>query len=84
MGLPDKITAPEVQITKEDKEAAFEVKVDSKCGNGSHKNLFCHLEIMEQEQPIPHNIASGGVLRVVPPKKSTDEPKKVASAQGGK
>jgi pre-peptidase len=84
MGLPDKITAPEVQITKEDKEAAFNITVDPKCSNGSHKNLFCHVEIVEHEQPIPHNIASGGVLRVVPPKKSVEEPKKVASAQGGK
>lgn len=83
MGLPDKITAPEVQITKDDKEAAFAVTVDSKCNNGSHKNLFCHVEVVEQEQPIPHNIASGGVLRVVPPKKAAEE-KKVASAQGGK
>jgi hypothetical protein len=81
MGLPDKITAPEVQITKEDKEATFNVTVDPKCNNGSHKNLFCYVEVMEQEQPIPHNIASGGVLRVVPPKKA-DEAKKVTSAQG--
>jgi hypothetical protein len=84
MGLPDKITAPEAQITKEDKEVSFTVAVDPKCSNGSHKNLFCYVEVVEQEQPIPHNIASGGVLRVVPPKKSSDEAKKVASAQGGK
>ena len=83
MGLPDKINAPEVQITKEDKEATFNITVDPKCNNGSHKNLFCYVEVMEQEQPIPHNIASGGVLRVVPPKKA-DEAKKVASAQGVK
>jgi hypothetical protein len=83
MGLPDKITAPEVQITKDDKEAAFNVNVDPKCNNGSHKNLFCYIEVVEHEQPIPHNIASGGVLRVVPPKKPAED-KKVASAQGGK
>ncbi|HKQ39148.1 MAG TPA: hypothetical protein VJ063_13815, partial [Verrucomicrobiae bacterium] len=84
MGLPDKITAPEVEITKDDKDATFNVTVDPKCNNGSHKNLFCHVEVVEHEQPIPHNIASGGVLRVVPPKKGAEEPKKVASAQGGK
>ncbi len=83
MGLPDKITAPDVQITKDDKEASFTVNVDPKCNNGSHKNLFCYIEVVEHEQPIPHNIASGGVLRVVPPKKPAEE-KKVASAQGGK
>lgn len=84
MGLPDKITAPELEITKDDKDATFNVTVDPKCNNGSHKNLFCHVEVVEHEQPIPHNIASGGVLRVVPPKKTAEEPKKVASAQGGK
>jgi len=84
MGLPDKITAPEVQITKGDTEATFNVTVDPKCNNGSHKNLFCHVDVVEHEQAIPHNIASGGVLRVVPPKKGAEEPKKVAAVQGGK
>lgn len=78
MGLPDKITAPEVSITKDDKEATFTVAVDPKCNNGSHKNLFCYVEVLEQDQPIPHNIASGGVLRVIPPKKGPAEVKKVA------
>lgn len=83
MGLPDKISAPEAQISKDDKEVAFNVTVDPKCNNGSHKNLFCYVEVTQNEQPIPHNIASGGVLRVVPPKK-TDEARKVASAKGDK
>lgn len=83
MGLPDKITAPEVQISKDDTEATFNVTVDPKCNNGSHKNLFCHIQVIQNEQPIPHNIASGGVLRVVPPKKPA-ETKQVASAKEDK
>jgi hypothetical protein len=68
MGLPDKITAPEVEITAEDKEAVFELKIDSKCPFGSHKQLFCAGDIKANSQSIPHNIGAGGVLRVVPPK----------------
>jgi hypothetical protein len=68
MGLPDKIAAPEVQITAEDKEAIFELKIDPKCPLGSHKQLFCAADIKANSQSIPHNIGAGGVLRVVPPK----------------
>jgi hypothetical protein len=68
MGLPDKITAPEAEITTEDKEAVFELKIDPKCPLGSHKQLFCAGDIKANSQSIPHNIGAGGVLRVVPPK----------------
>ena len=77
MGLPDKVTAPEVEITKDDKEAVFDVKVDPKCSNGSFKNLFCSLEVPKDSEVIPHSIAGGGVLRVGPPKK--DKEAKVAA-----
>jgi len=68
MGLPDKITAPEVQVSSEDKEAVFELKIDPKCPFGSHKQLFCAGDIKANSQAIPHSIGAGGVLRVVPPK----------------
>jgi hypothetical protein len=68
-GLPEKVTAPEREITKEDQEVVFDVAVDPKCSHGSHKNLFCSLEIRQNGQPIPHTIANGGILRIVPPKK---------------
>lgn len=82
MGLPDKVTAPEVEISKEDKEAAFNVAVDAKCSPGSFKNLFCSVEVTKESEVIPHSIAGGGVLRIVPPKKAEKETK-VASNQGG-
>src|SRR6266446_2518419 len=77
-GLPDKVTAPEREISKDDQEIAFDVTVDPKCATGSHKNLFCAVEVKQNGQPIPHTIASGGILRIVPPKK---EESKVAAAQ---
>ncbi len=76
-GLPEKVTSPDREITKEDQEVVFEVTVDAKCAHGSHKNLFCSLEIQQNGELIQHTIASGGILRIVPPKK---EETKVAAA----
>jgi hypothetical protein len=69
-GLPDKVTAPEREITKEDQEVVFDVTADAKCSTGSHKNLFCSVEVKKDGEPIPHTIAQGGILRIVQPKKS--------------
>jgi hypothetical protein len=77
-GLPDKVIAPEKEITKDDQEVVFDVSVDPKCSTASHKNLFCALDIKQNGQLIPHTIAPGGILRIVPPKK---EEGKVAAAQ---
>jgi hypothetical protein len=68
-GLPDKVTAPDKEITKEDREVVFDVTVDPKCSLGSHKNLFCAVDVKQDGQVIPHTIAAGGILRIVPKKK---------------
>ena len=44
--------------------------VDPKCATGSHKNLFCALEVRQNGQVIPHTIAPRGILRIVPEKKN--------------
>ena len=81
IGLPEKVVVPEKQITKDDTEVVFNVKVDSTCPTGSHKNLFCTVAIQKDGDIIPHSVGAGGILRIVPPKKpavaSTSE-KKVA------
>jgi hypothetical protein len=69
LGLPDKVTAAEKEITKDDQEVVFDVAVDAKCPTGSHKNLFCAVDVKQGGQVIPHTIAAGGILRIVPPKK---------------
>jgi hypothetical protein len=82
IGLPDKVTTAEKEITKDDQEVVFDLTVDPKCPTGSHKNLFCAVDVKQDGHVIPHNIAHGGILRIVPPKKEEpkkDEPK-VASA----
>ena len=77
LGLPEKVTAPEKEITAQDREVVFELTVDPKCSTGSHKNLFCAVDVKDNGQTISHTIASGGILRIKPPKKETT---KIAAA----
>src|SRR5205814_9628645 len=41
IGLPAKVTAPEVDLTKDAKEIAFPLTLDPAAPAGQHKNLFC-------------------------------------------
>ena len=82
IGLSDKVSVSEKQITKDDKEVVFPVKVDASCSPGSQRNLFCTVSVKKDGEVIPHNVGQGGSFRVVPPKKPTvaaTEQKKVAS-----
>ena len=76
IGLSEKVSVPEMQITKDDREVVFPVKVDPSCGVGSQRNLFCTVTVPVNGALIPHNIGQGGSFRVVPPKAAA---KKVAS-----
>jgi hypothetical protein len=78
-GLPEKVTADEKEISSEDKEVVFDVVVDAQCAPGSHKNLFCTVDVRQGDDVIPHTIAQGGILRIVPPKKGET---KIAAAEG--
>lgn len=69
-GLPEKVNCTEREITKDDQEAVFDITVDPACPPGSFKNLFCTVDVKDQGETIRHNIAQGGILRVVPPKKT--------------
>jgi hypothetical protein len=81
LGLPDKVSAAEREISKDDQEIVFDVKVDPKAQTGSHKNLFCAVDVKQDGHVIPHTIATGGILRIVQPKK---QEAKVAVAEGKK
>jgi hypothetical protein len=78
LGLPDKVTAPEMEITKEDQKISFPLTIDPKCAPGPSRNLFCSVNVMQDRQMIPQNIAAGGILRIVPAKR---EPVKTAEAK---
>jgi hypothetical protein len=81
LGLPDKVSAADQQITSENQEVVFDVVADEKCAPGSQKNLFCAVDIAQNGQTIPHTIAQGGILRIVPPKKTAPS---VAAAEKNK
>lgn len=70
-GLPDKVTAADKEITKDDQEVAFDVSTDAHCNPGSYRNLFCSVTVQANGQGIEHNIAYGGILRVTPRKKES-------------
>jgi hypothetical protein len=78
VGLPEKVTTSDKEVTSADQEVVFKIEADAKCSTGSHKNLFCAVDIQQNGQVIPHTIAQGGILRIVPPKK---EDGKIAAAE---
>ena len=69
-GLPEKVTAAPKEITKDDQDVTFDVVVDAACGKASHKNLFCTVDVKDKGVAVSHVIAQGGILRIVPPKKT--------------
>src|SRR5262249_6991740 len=56
VGLPPKVVAPEVEITKDTKEFAFKLTVDKTSPAGQHRNLFCQLVLTQDGEPVLHNV----------------------------
>jgi hypothetical protein len=77
VGLPENVSVADREITSADQEVVFKLQANEKCSTGSHKNLFCAVDVQQNGQVIPHTIAQGGILRIVPPKK--DDPKITAA-----
>jgi hypothetical protein len=68
VGLPAGASAKDVVITKESTEAVFDVETTEKANPGMTRNLFCSVEVVKHGEPIMHNIARGGILRVDVPR----------------
>jgi hypothetical protein len=66
IGLPNKVTTRPVTITKDTTEAVFHLKTDAKSPTGETKSLFCQVLVMQNGEPILHNLGSGR-LRVDAP-----------------
>ncbi len=70
LGLPPKVTTPDLQITKDSKELAFKLEVDKAAPAGQHKNIFCQVVAMKDGEPVVQ-CAGGSELRIdvpLPPK----------------
>jgi hypothetical protein len=66
IGLPAKVTAPEIDLTKDAKEISFPLTLDPAAPPGQHKNLFCQVVITQNGEPIVQNVGSSE-LRVDKP-----------------
>jgi hypothetical protein len=83
VGLPNAVTAQEMEITKDTKELAFKVTTVKESPAGTHKNIFCQLVIMQAGEPIVHNVG-GTELRIdvpLPPKPNAPAPAPAVAAQ---
>jgi hypothetical protein len=79
IGLPPKTSTVDLNLTKDTKEIAFPIKTDLQAPAGIHRNLFCQITVIENGEPVVHNIGATE-LRIdvpLPPKK--DQPMVVAA-----
>lgn len=59
LGLPNKVTAEPLTITKDSEEMVFHVKTDQTSPAGEIKNLFCQVVITRNGEPITHRLGTG-------------------------
>lgn len=67
VGLPHKVTAEPLKITPETKELIFKVKTAADSPEGNHKNVFCQVTVMENNEPILHSRLGNSELRIDKP-----------------
>jgi hypothetical protein len=77
-GLPTKVTAPDVELTKDTAEISFPVTIDPASPVGRHKGIGCQVIITEHDEPILQNVGSTE-LRIDP----ASAKKLVKTAAGG-
>jgi hypothetical protein len=67
VGLPGNTTTPEKEITADDKRVEFAVTTGKSTPATQHKGLFIRVTMMQNGEPIIHNLGRGGLLRVDAP-----------------
>ncbi len=67
LGLPHKVTAEPLQITAETKELVFKVKTEADSPAGTHKNVFCQVTVVENNESIVHARVGNSELRIDQP-----------------
>jgi hypothetical protein len=81
MGLPHKVVAPEVEITKDMKEFAFKITTDKTSPAGIHRNLFCQVVLTKNGEPVVGYSGSSELRLDVPiVKAAPPQPAKAAAA----
>jgi hypothetical protein len=83
VGLPHKVTAEALQINPDTKELVFKVKTEADSPEGNHKNVFCQVTVVENDEPIVHARLGSTELRIdkpLPPKPTAPMPAPAAVA----
>ena len=79
LGLPNKVSAPTMELTPDKKELVFAVKTDKSSPAGRHRNVFCQVIVPENGEQVVHRRVGGTELRIdkpLPkPVKTTPKPK---------
>jgi hypothetical protein len=86
VGLPNKVTTDVKKITKDTTDLIFHLKTDKASPAGNHTSLFCQAVVMQNGEPILHNLGSG-TLRIdvpLPPKPNAPAPAPVQVAAAPK
>ena len=73
LGLPPKVLTPQADLKKEMKDLVFKLKTDKGSPAGTHRNIFCQVVIMENGEPILHNVG-GTELRIDQPLPAAPKP----------
>jgi len=64
VSLPNGVTAEPQEITKDDKEAKFDLKAAADAQVGQHKQIIAQFTLEKDGEPMVNNVAGGGILRV--------------------
>ena len=72
LGLPNKVTTTALEANNDTKELVFKVKTEKDSPAGTHKNVFCRVTVMRDNEPIVHARVGKTEVRIdkpLPPKK---------------
>ena len=67
VGLPHKVTAEPLKIAPDTKELVFKIKTAADSPEGNHKNVFCQVTVVENNEPIVHARVGSSELRIDKP-----------------
>ncbi len=82
LGLPNKVTTDAKKITRDTTDLIFHLKTDKASPAGNHQSLFCQVTVLQNGEPVVHNIGTG-TLRIdvpLPPRPQTAAQPKPAAA----
>ena len=73
LGLPPKVLTPQGDLKADMKDLIFKLKTDKASPAGTHRNIFCQVVIMENGEPVLHNVG-GTELRIDQPLPAAPKP----------